>query len=107
LLDEAGGGQIENDRPVHLLVEVEIEILQGAIGITEGGELVPARQESVFAPAELMGDEVAIRSSGASRSAWAWRNRVSRTLAMPDSRSCRSARSSSTSVIQGLLFSGR
>src|SRR5260370_14579221 len=44
-----------------------------------------------------------IRSMGAIASAWAWRNRVSSTAAMPPSRSWRSARSSSMKFMVILL----
>ena len=57
LLDEARGREVEDERAVHLLVEVEIEILERAIGVAEARQLVPARQQPVFAPAELVGDE--------------------------------------------------
>src|SRR6266852_4978724 len=46
-----------------------------------------------------------IRSMGAIASAWAWRNRVSSTAAMPPSRSWRSARSSSMKFMVILLTS--
>src|ERR1700675_898625 len=46
----------------------------------------------------------AIRSIGAIGSAWAWRSRVSSTVAMPPSRSCRSACCSSMTFIFLLLF---
>src|SRR6266853_3898094 len=46
-----------------------------------------------------------IRSMGAIASAWAWRNRVSSTAAMPPSRSWRSARSSSMRFMVILLTS--
>ena len=46
---------------------------------------------------------IAMRSSGGSRSACAWRRRVSRTSAMPERRSLRSARSSSVTFMRGPL----
>jgi hypothetical protein len=35
--DEARGGEVVNEGAVHLLVEVEVEAVQGAIAISEAG----------------------------------------------------------------------
>ena len=57
LRDEAGGGEVVDQRAIHLLVEVEIEAVERAVGIAEARLLVPAGEEPVLAPQELVGDE--------------------------------------------------
>ena len=57
LLDEARRGQIVDECPIHLLVEIEIKALERPVGIAETGQLVPARQEPVFPSLELVGHE--------------------------------------------------
>ena len=72
LLDEARGGQLVDERAVHLLVEVKIKGLERAVGIAEAGEFVPAREEPVFAALQFVGDERGDRDRvAASRSVWA------------------------------------
>src|SRR3989442_15379109 len=42
LRDETAGGELVDQRPVHLLVEIEIEGIERAIRITEASLLMPA-----------------------------------------------------------------
>ncbi len=48
-LDEAAGGELVDQGAIHLLVEVEIEGVERAVGVAEAGLLVPAGQEPVLA----------------------------------------------------------
>jgi hypothetical protein len=59
------GVQVVNERAVHLLVEIRIEGLERALGITEARELVPALEQTVLAPAEFVGTIADMRSRGA------------------------------------------
>ena len=55
--DEAGGGELEDERAVDLLVEGEVEAVEGAVGVAEAGLLVSPGEQAVLAPLER-GDEV-------------------------------------------------
>ena len=57
LRDEAAGRQFVDQRAVHLLVEIKVEIVQGAIRIVEAGLFVPALEQAVLATQELVGHE--------------------------------------------------
>jgi len=46
-----------NERPVHLLVEVEVKRIERAVGVAKAGLLQPARNEPVLAPDEFVADE--------------------------------------------------
>lgn len=47
--DECAGGKLEGQTPIHLLVEAEIEIVEGFESIAKLGLLVPALQEPIGA----------------------------------------------------------
>ena len=70
--DEATGRELEDDGPVHLFVEVEIEGIERLAGIAEAGVLDPTFEESILALQQLVldegGEEVDRRLSGV---AWA------------------------------------
>jgi len=55
--DEPSGGQLVDQRAIHLPVEIEVEGIERAIGIAEAGLFVAAREESVFATQELVGHQ--------------------------------------------------
>ena len=55
--DEARGGQLVDEGAVHLLVEVEIEAVERAVGVAEAGQLDAAGEEPVLAAQQLVGDE--------------------------------------------------
>jgi hypothetical protein len=42
---------------IHLLVEIEIKGVEGALRVAEAREFVPALQQTVLSPAEFVGDE--------------------------------------------------
>jgi hypothetical protein len=41
----------------HLLVEIEIKGVEGALRVSEAREFVPALQQTILSPAEFVGDE--------------------------------------------------
>ena len=55
--DEAGGGELEDERAVDFLVEGEVEAVEGAVGVAESGLLVAPGEEAVLTALELVGDE--------------------------------------------------
>ena len=57
LLNEAAGGQVVDQGPVHLFVEIEIKRVEGAVAIAKAGLLDPARDASVLPPDEFVPDE--------------------------------------------------
>jgi hypothetical protein len=40
--DESAGGQIEDQATIHLLIEVEVELVEGLLGVSKLGLFVPA-----------------------------------------------------------------
>ena len=46
-----------NERAVHLLIEVEVKRIEGAVGVAKAGLLQPARDEPVLAPDEFVADK--------------------------------------------------
>jgi len=57
LRDEAAGGQLVDQRPVHLFVEIEIDGIERAFRVTEARLLVPALEEPILPTQELVGHE--------------------------------------------------
>src|SRR5262245_29102152 len=57
LTDEARGGELEDERAIHLLVEIEVKVIERALGIAETRQLVPTLEEPVLSPAEFISDE--------------------------------------------------
>jgi len=55
--DEAAGGEFEDQAAVHLLVEVEIEGVQGLALVAEAGLLDAAGEQPVLAAEEFVADE--------------------------------------------------
>ena len=54
---ELSGGQIENQAPIHLLVEIEIEVVERFLWITELRLFSPPFQQSVAAASEFIGHQ--------------------------------------------------
>ena len=68
LLDEAGGGEVVDQRAIHLLVEIEIKAVERAVGIAKARLLVPAREQPVLPALQFVARRASeTRSSGASR----------------------------------------
>ena len=55
--DEAGRGQVVDERAVHLLVEIEIEGVERAIGIAKARLLDTPRDQPVLPAQQLVADE--------------------------------------------------
>lgn len=47
--DETSRGELVDERAIHFLVEIEVEAIERAVGITEAGLFVPALEEAVLA----------------------------------------------------------
>ena len=57
LRDKATGGQVVDERAIHLLVEIKVKAIERAIGIAEAGLFVPALEEPVLSTQELVGHQ--------------------------------------------------
>jgi hypothetical protein len=57
LRDEAAGGELVDERAVHLLVEIEIEAIERAIRIAKAGLFVSTLEEAVLSAQELVRHE--------------------------------------------------
>ncbi len=57
LRDEAAGRQLVDQRPVHFLVEIEIEGVERAIGIAKARQFIATLEQAVLSPQEFVGDE--------------------------------------------------
>ena len=57
LRQEAAGRELEDERAVHLLVEVEIEVVERLVRVTEARLLDPALDEPVRSALNLVGEE--------------------------------------------------
>ena len=97
LRDETAGGELVDQSAIPLLVKREVKAVERAIGVPEACLLVPPGQQPVLPPDQLVADEgreevergepLGLGRAGAG---------ASRTSAMPERRSWRRARSSST-----------
>ena len=71
LRDEAAGGQLVDQCPVHLLVEIEIESIKGAFRITEARLLGRRSGGRTWRRQQSAGKGIETRSIGVSFSVWA------------------------------------
>ena len=55
--DEARGGELVDERAIHLLVEIEVEGVERAVGVAEARQLVAALEQPVLSALEFVGDE--------------------------------------------------
>src|SRR5437660_706384 len=55
--DEGAAGEIEDQAAVHLLVEVEVEVVERFLCIAELGLLFPPLQQALAATSEFVGDQ--------------------------------------------------
>ena len=55
--DEGAGGQVEDQAAVHLLVEVEVEVVEGSLRVAKLGLLGPAFQQAIAATSEFVRDQ--------------------------------------------------
>ena len=54
---KAAGGQIEDQTAIHLLVEVEVEVVEGLCGSRNCGLFAAPLEQSVTATSEFVGDQ--------------------------------------------------
>jgi hypothetical protein len=93
--------RLEHEPTIHFLVEVEVKGVEGFAAIAEAGLHDPPFEEAVLAAHELVLNELERKSMGASLAVWASSSRDSRPATMPEQRSWRRARCSSTRFMSG------
>jgi hypothetical protein len=55
--DEGTGSQVEDQTAIHLSVEVEVEVIESFLSVSELGLFFSALQQSLAPPSEFIGDE--------------------------------------------------
>ena len=65
--DEGAGGEIEDQTAIHLLVESEVEVVEGLLGVAELGLLFPTLQEALATQGEFVGDQAREQIDGGER----------------------------------------
>jgi hypothetical protein len=55
--DESPGGQVEDQAAVHLLVEVEVEVIESLLRVTKLSLFFPSLQQSLAATSKFVGDQ--------------------------------------------------
>ena|SRR6478609_4230760 len=55
--DEGTGSQIEHQTAIHLSVEVEVEVIESFLRVSERGLFCSALQQSLATTSEFVGDE--------------------------------------------------
>ena len=55
--DEGAGGQVEDQTAIHLLVEVEVEVIEVLLRIAKLGLLGSSLQQAITATSEFVGDQ--------------------------------------------------
>jgi hypothetical protein len=54
---ERARGQVEDQAPIHLRIEGEVEVVQRLVRIAERGLFAPPVEQSLAAPRQLVGDQ--------------------------------------------------
>jgi len=107
LLDKTPRRKFEYQGPIRLLVEVEIEVVEGLTAVAKLGLFDATLEKTVLRRVSSSLTMMLSESSGASFSLCACRSRNSRLSAMPESRSCVRARFISVMfMLRFLLFFG-
>jgi hypothetical protein len=65
--DEGTSGEIEDQAAIHLLIEVEVEVVQGLLGVAELGLLCPPLQQALATAGEFVGDQTGEQVDGGER----------------------------------------
>jgi len=65
--DEGAGGEIEDQAAIHLLVEGEVEVVEGLLGVAELGLLFPPLQQALATQGEFVGDQAGEQVDGGER----------------------------------------
>jgi hypothetical protein len=62
--DEGAAGQVEDQTAIHLLVEVEVEVVEAPLWVAKLGLLGPALQQTIAATSELVRDQAGEKVDG-------------------------------------------
>jgi hypothetical protein len=62
--DEGAGGQVEDQTAIHLLVEVEVEVVEAPLWVAKLGLLGPALQQTIAATSEFVRDQAGEKVDG-------------------------------------------
>jgi hypothetical protein len=65
--DEGASAQIEDQAAIHLLVESEVEVVEGLLGVAELGLLFPPLQQALATQGEFVGDQARQQVDGGER----------------------------------------
>ena len=65
--DERASGQIEDQAAIHLLIESEVEVVEGLLGVAELGLLFPPLQQALATQGEFVGDQARQQVDGGER----------------------------------------
>jgi hypothetical protein len=65
--DERASGQIEDQAAIHLLIESEVEVVEGFLGVAELGLLFPPLQQALATQGEFVGDQAGEQVNGGKR----------------------------------------
>ena len=65
--DKGAGGQIEDQAAIHLLVESEVEVVEGLLRVAELGLLFPPLQQALATQGEFVGDQAREQVDGGER----------------------------------------
>src|SRR5271157_4443578 len=55
--DKAGSSQIEDQAAIHLLVEGEVEVVEGLLGVAELRLFFPPLQQALATPSQFVGNQ--------------------------------------------------
>lgn len=94
--DPAGGGELEDEGAGHLLVELEVEGVEAFARVADAGLLDPALEEAILAPDQFVLDEPEEHVERRQLVGLGLEQPASSVSAMPEQRSWRKARCSST-----------
>src|SRR5579885_293648 len=65
--DEGASGEVEDQAAIHFLVEVEVEVVEGLLGVAELGLLFPPLQQALAATGEFVGAQAGDQVDGGER----------------------------------------
>src|ERR1019366_6765201 len=64
---KAGSSQVEDQAAIHLLVEGEVEVVEGLVGVAELRLLFPPLQQALAPPGQFVGDQTGEQVDGGER----------------------------------------
>ena len=65
--DEGASGQVEDQAAIHLLVEGEVEVVEGLLGVAELRLFCPPLQQALATPGQFVGDQTGEQVDGGER----------------------------------------